>query len=281
MAVAARHPLQSLLHWHQLSRRKRQAPSETGPDLAALERELGYTFADPALLERALTHRSALGQRGPEGEAPAGRSNERLEFLGDRVLGMVIAERLLQTFPNETEGELAPRFAALVSAPSLARVAAVCKLAAYIKTSQAQRADATDTAVLADACEAIIGALYLDGGLDAAEGFIASRWDDLMRADLEPPKDPKTALQEWAQGRALPLPSYRVVASEGPPHAPAFVMAVSVEGLGEATGTGRSKRHATAAAAAALLRQAQTVSRVQATRAETRKARHATKAKPS
>ncbi len=248
-----------------MSRRKRQAPTEIPTDLAALERELGYTFADPGLLERALTHRSALGQRGPAGEAPpAGRSNERLEFLGDRVLGMVIAERLLQTFPNEAEGELAPRYAALVSAPSLARVAAKCNLATHIHTSQAQRADATDTAVLADACEAIIGALYLDGGLEAADAFIGAHWDTVMRADIAPPKDPKTALQEWAQGRGLPLPSYRVVASEGPPHAPAFVMGVTVEGLGEATGTGRSKRLATASAAAALLRQAQTVSRVQA-----------------
>lgn len=242
---------------------------------------MGYTFADPALLERALTHRSALGQRGPDGEAPAGRSNERLEFLGDRVLGMVIAERLLQTFPNESEGELAPRFAALVSAPSLARVAAECDLATHINTSQAQRADATDTAVLADACEAIIGALYLDGGLEAAEGFIAAHWDEFMRADIAPPKDPKTALQEWAQGRALPLPSYRVVTSEGPPHAPAFVMAVSVEGLGEATGTGRSKRLATAAAAAALLRQAQAVSRVQASHAGALKTKDAGKGKHS
>ena len=240
-----------------MSRRKRQSPPDAAPDFAALERELGYEFGDRALLARALTHRSALGQRGPAGEPAPGRSNERLEFLGDRVLGMVIAERLLQTFPNENEGELAPRFAALVSAPSLARVAAVCDLAVYIKTAQGQRADDTDTAVLADACEAIIGALYLDGGLDAAEGFITSRWDEMIRADQAPPKDPKTALQEWAQARALPLPVYRVVANEGPPHAPAFVMSVVVEGLGEATGTGRSKRQATTAAAAALLAQAE------------------------
>lgn len=239
-----------------MSRRKRQSPPEATPDFAILERVLGYEFGDRALLARALTHRSALGQRGPDGEPAPGRSNERLEFLGDRVLGLVVAERLLQTFPNEAEGELAPRFAALVSAPTLAHVAAACGLAGYIRTAQGQRAGDSDTAVLADACEAVIGALYLDGGLAAAEAFVASHWDDLIHADRAPPKDPKTGLQEWAQARGLALPVYRVVASEGPPHAPEFVMAVTVEGLGEATGAGRSKRQATAAAAAALLARA-------------------------
>lgn len=222
----------------------------TAPDTPALEAALGYVFKNRDLLAQALTHRSALGQR-QEGASIA--SNERLEFLGDRVLGIVIAERLLTMFPREAEGSLAPRFAALVSAPALATVAMACDIARFIRIAPGQRADDSETAVLADACEALIGALYLDGGLDTARAFILSHWEEPMRASALPPKDPKTALQEWAQGRALPLPEYRVVSNEGPSHAPVFVMTVSVEGVGEEAGSGRSKRQATSAAAAAML----------------------------
>lgn len=156
-------------------------------------------------------------------------------------------------FPDEAEGALAPRLAALVSAPALADVATACDLAPYVRIAPGQRADDGDTAVLADACEALIGAIYLDGGLDAARTFVLSRWEDRMRASAAPPKDPKTALQEWAQARGMPLPEYRVVSNEGPSHAPLFIMAVSVTGIAEATGSGRSKRQATSAAAATLL----------------------------
>ncbi|TAL00469.1 MAG: ribonuclease III [Rhodospirillaceae bacterium] len=219
-------------------------------DPAALEAALGYVFANRDLLAQALTHRSALGHRLG---ASASASNERLEFLGDRVLGIIIAERLLTMFPDEAEGALAPRLAALVSAPALADVATACDLAPYVRIAPGQRADDGDTAVLADACEALIGAIYLDGGLDAARTFVLSRWEDRMRASAAPPKDPKTALQEWAQARGMPLPEYRVVSNEGPSHAPLFIMAVSVTGIAEATGSGRSKRQATSAAAATLL----------------------------
>jgi ribonuclease-3 len=221
-----------------------------GADLADLEATLGHAFADRGLLVQALTHRSALGQK-LSGAAPM--SNERLEFLGDRVLGIVVAERLLSMFPKEAEGALAPRFATLVSAATLASVAMACSLAPYIHVAQGQRADDGDTAVLADACEAVIGALYLDGGLDVARRFVLSHWEHRMSAASAPPKDPKTALQEWAQGRGLPLPEYTLVSSEGPSHAPLFVMTVKVEGAAESTGSGRTKRQATSAAAAALL----------------------------
>src|SRR5262249_49728086 len=159
-----------------------------------------------------------------QGKAPvsAVEGNERLEFLGDRVLGLVTADALLRVFPNENEGDLAPRLAALVSAPTLARVATGFGLAAHIKVARGQKADTVETAVLADACEAVIGALYLDGGLAAAEKFISAHWSALMRADIVPPKDAKTALQEWAQARGLPLPVYRVQDSSGPAHAPSF-----------------------------------------------------------
>jgi len=219
-----------------------------------LEKTLGHRFANPALLVQALTHRGALGA-GRKSNDPVSdaEGNERLEFLGDRVLGLVIADALLRSFPGENEGALAPRLAALVSAPTIALVADKFGLTEYVKVAKGQRVETAETAVLADACEAVIGALYLDGGLTAAEAFITAHWGDLMNAEIVPPKDAKTALQEWAQGRGLPLPAYRVVDSSGPAHAPSFVMAVTVQGYPEKQGQGRTKRIATQAAAVALL----------------------------
>ena len=217
-----------------------------------LEEALGYTFKGPDILTLALTHRSSLGmERGKSSTA----GNERLEFLGDRVLGLLIAETLLRTFPNENEGALAARLAHLASAGELTRVAETIELADYLKVARTQAPAVVTTSVLADGCEALIGALYLDGGLDAARTFIAAHWAGAMTASSAPPKDSKMALQEWAQGRGLPLPIYRDVAAEGPDHAPSFTMCVSIEGGREALGKGRTKRIATQAAAAALLAQ--------------------------
>ncbi len=219
-----------------------------------LETTLGHRFADPALLIQALTHRGSLGAgRNVQDPVSNAEGNERLEFLGDRVLGLVIADSLLRTFPGENEGALASRLAALVSAPTIAQVAAKFGLSEHVKVAKGQRVETAETTVLADACEAVIGAIYLDGGLAAAEKFVTGHWASLMHAALVPPKDAKTALQEWAQGRALPLPSYRVVESSGPAHAPSFTMAVTVKGFPEKQGQGRTKRLATQAAAAALL----------------------------
>ena len=221
-----------------------------------LEQVLGHRFADPDILIQALTHRGALGaQRKDAPPVSAAAGNERMEFLGDRVLGLVIADALLRTFPEENEGGLAPRLAALVSAPTLARVATGVGLSEYVKVARGQRADGIETAVLADACEAVIGALYLDGGLTPAEKFITAHWAPLMNAAIVPPKDSKTALQEWAQARGLALPAYRVLDESGPAHAPSFTMAVKVEGYPETIGQGRTKRLATQAAATALLEQ--------------------------
>jgi ribonuclease-3 len=214
-----------------------------------LEEVLGHRFKDPNLLAVALTHRGSLGT-GRAKSAIAG--NERLEFLGDRVLGLVIAEVLLQKFPEENEGALAARLAALVSAAELSRVAEDIGLASHLKIARTHSLDPAATAMLADACEAVIGALYLDGGLEKAGGFIAAHWTAEMDANATPPKDPKMALQEWAQGRGLPLPTYRAVETAGPAHAPSFTMAVKVEGHGEVLGKGRTKRLATQSAAAAL-----------------------------
>ncbi len=220
-----------------------------------LEQHLRHEFSDADLLGEALTHSGALPAKSRSSAARPRVTNERLEFLGDRVLGLVIAAALIDAFPDEDEGSLAPRLAALVSAPALARVAATIDLAAYVKVAPGQPVDSAETGVLADACEAIIGALYFDGGLPAAKQFIDAYWQPLLHAEIVPPKDAKTALQEWAQARALPLPEYRVLEESGPAHAPSFVMSVTVKGFPAAQGQGRTKRVAATAAAAALIAQ--------------------------
>jgi ribonuclease-3 len=208
---------------------------------------LGHQFAKPALLSEALTHRSAAGAKG------AG-SNERLEFIGDRVLGLVIAEWLIERFPDEREGELGPRLAALVSRPALAGIAEANGLAALLAVApgEAKRGVRERSTVLADALEAIIGALYLDAGLAAARDFIRRVFGDVVDQQFTPPKDPKTALQEWALKRALALPLYQVTDQSGPSHAPHFTIKVTV-GDAAATGHAGSKRAAEQEAAASLL----------------------------
>jgi len=219
-----------------------------------LETVLNHRFADAALLSRALTHRSVMGMRKAGGQEHADTfANERLEFLGDRVLGLVIAELLFQRFPAEAEGQLAQRLAVLVSAPTLARVARGCGIAPEIRTAPGQGSEDAE-AILADACEAVIGALYLDAGLQKAGDFIRAQWSALVDEAVAPPKDAKSTLQEWAQGRGFPLPGYAVTSQDGPDHAPQFVVTVSVENSGTAQGTGRSKRIAEQAAATALLK---------------------------
>jgi ribonuclease-3 len=208
---------------------------------------LGHTFSRPKLLAEALTHRSAAGAKGVG-------SNERLEFIGDRVLGLIVAEWLIERFPEEQEGKLGPRLAALVSKPALAAIAEANGLAALLSVApgEAKRGVRSQATVLADALEAMIGALYLDAGLAAARDFIRRVMGDVVDRQFIPPKDPKTALQEWVLKRALPLPAYVVEEMSGPSHAPKFVIAVSV---GDAVGRGEagSKRVAEQAAALALL----------------------------
>ncbi len=216
----------------------------------AFETLLGHDFTRPDLLREAMTHRSALKAR-----AKGQGSNERLEFIGDRVLGLVMAEWLAERFPREQEGELGRRLAQLVSQPVLAGVAEAIGLEAALSVSPGEaRAGVKQRAtVLADALEASLGALYLDGGLDPARAFIRHAWMAAMTAQAEPPKDAKTRLQEWAQKRSLALPDYAVTGRSGPPHAPAFVITVTV-GTASGTGTAGSKRAAEQRAAEALLR---------------------------
>ena len=212
-----------------------------------LAERIGHGFRRPELLREALTHPSAADR--------ARRSYERLEFLGDRVLGLIVADLLLARFPKETEGALARRLAALVRKETLAEVAEGLDLGSFLILAKGEREAGEDSnpGLLADACEAVIAALYLDGGLEAARRFVEPRWAPLAEADPTPPQDAKTALQEWAQGRGLPLPAYRELKREGPPHDPVFTVEAAVAEQAPETGTGRSKRLAEQEAASRLL----------------------------
>jgi len=230
---------------------------------AALDRLaaiLGHSFACPELLHEALTHSSAAPKRhGRGGSQPHGpiHGYERLEFLGDRVLGLVVAELLLQRFPGEAEGPLARRLAHLVRQEALQKVALAIDLGPFIRLSAGEDAARTrnSPSILADVCEAVIAALYLDGGLGTASAFIRRHWETMIGADAVAPRDAKTALQEWAQGRGLPLPRYEVSLMEGPPHERVFTVTATVQGFEPETASGASKRAAESAAAAALVAQ--------------------------
>jgi ribonuclease-3 len=229
-------------------------------DLADLAAALGHSFRRPELLSDAVTHPSLsgmerAGKRGSRTPTP-GLAYERLEFLGDRVLGLVIANWLLEHYPAEREGALARRLASLVRWETLSDVAATLQLGRYLRlsTGEDESGGRNNGAILADSCEAVIGALYLDGGLPVAEKFIRSRWADLIDRTASPPQDVKTALQEWAQGRGKPLPVYETLGQTGPDHSPKFEVRVHLEGHESVTAEGASKRAAEKAAASAMLR---------------------------
>lgn len=211
-----------------------------GPsDLDALEAALEHRFKNRALLERALSHASLN----------AAHSYERLEFLGDRVLGLVVAQMLLDQFPDEDEGQIGRRFAVLVNAGSLGKIGASLGLAEHIRAGTG----VTNDAIVADVVEALIAAMYRDGGFVAAETFIRRIWAPLIETSSRPPQDPKTALQEWAQAGARGLPSYLDVGREGPDHAPSFTVEVRVDGVAPVKATGSSKRAAEREAASIML----------------------------
>lgn len=220
---------------------------------AAFEERIGYRFKDPALLEQALTHVSALArarQRAPS-------SYQRLEFLGDHVLGVIVSDMLFRNFPKADEGELSRRLAELVRKEACADVGRTIGLGAAIRlgASESHAGGRNRTAILADVCEALIGAVYLDGGYEAAETLIGRLWEERMRSPRRPLRDAKTLLQEWAQGRGLPTPAYREIERSGPDHSPEFRITVELPGRTPAEGIGRSKRAAEQAAAAAMLTQ--------------------------
>lgn len=214
-----------------------------------IETRIGYTFADAALLENALTHISALSGKTREA------SYQRLEFLGDHVLGLVVSDMLYRAFPKAEEGELSRRLADLVRKETCADVARVIDLGPAIKlgVSEANAGGRRRLAILADVCEAVVGAVFVDGGYPAAAALIERLWGERMRHLVRPLRDSKTILQEWAQGRGLPTPVYREIERRGPHHDPEFRVIVELPDLQPAEGLGRSKRAAEQAAAAALL----------------------------
>jgi len=217
--------------------------------LTDLQDRIGYSFENNALLEKAVIHASAR-ERKRQAE-----DNERLEFLGDRVLGLTIAELLYHEYPAAPEGELARRFNRLVRKETCALVSQQMDLGHHLVLSQSEKSagGTTNINILGDACEAVLGAVFIDGGYAGARDLILRYWRPLLLNADEIPVDPKTALQEWAQGHQLKLPRYVEVSRSGPDHEPVFVMQVIVERIEPQQGSGSSKRLAEREAAAALL----------------------------
>lgn len=213
----------------------------------ALEEATGHTFRDPEPLRRALTHASARKSTGFD--------YERFEFLGDRVLGLVIADLLFRSFPDASEGELSLRFNALVNAETLAQISDKIGLPALVHVGAELKGSTGRKRVnlRADALEALIAALYLDGGMDVARAFVLRYWQPLSSRNIEARRDPKTALQEWAHQVAGKTPIYTLENRVGPDHDPVFTIRVNLETYEPTTGQGRTKREAEQAAAIKLL----------------------------
>ncbi|MGI9433544.1 MAG: ribonuclease III [Geminicoccaceae bacterium] len=217
-----------------------------------VEQWVAHRFGDRRLLMEALTHPSATRR-----SKTAPRNNQRLEFLGDRVLGLVVAHLLIARFPNEDEGPLSRRHAALVRRETLAEIAGRFDLGSALTFARSEEKGRgrSNPSILADALEALIGALYLDAGLQPAEQFIHQQWEPHLHGMVGPPRDGKTALQEWAQARSLGLPAYTLTKTDGPAHEPRFEVQVELAGMPAVSASASSKRQAEQAAADALLAQ--------------------------
>ncbi len=211
-----------------------------------LETVIGYTFSDKKLLERALTHSSSKSKKNTE-------DNERLEFLGDRVLGLIVAETLLSKFTNESEGDIAKRHTSFVCKEQLVEIAKKISLTDFIKMSEGEIREGgkTNESIMADGIEALLGAIYLDSNIDGAKAFINKFWD--FDVNKEPPVDAKTAIQEWAQSKGLGLPEYRLVSQSGTDHNPIFEMEVIVTNNKPVKGQGSNKKEAEKSAAQEFL----------------------------
>lgn len=214
-----------------------------------LEKKLGYKFKRPELLERALTHASVRGGK------KARVDNERLEFIGDRVLGLAIVEILNEDFPEANEGELARRYNRLVRGETCAKVGRALGLGEHLilSESEAESGGRNKVTIIADAVEAVLGAVFVDAGFDKSRLVVRRLWTNAQEHKPEATADAKSALQEWAQGKGLALPEYVEVARKGPDHAPQFTSEVRIDGKAPARGEGTSKRAAEQAAATALL----------------------------
>lgn len=206
---------------------------------------VGYVFRDLHLLETALTHSSAV---------KAVSNNERLEFLGDRVLGLIVADMLLGLFPEAREGEIAPRFNALVDARTCSRIGLELELDKFLRSNSALRSGSKAGAnYLADAVEALVAAIYLDGGIDQARAFVLRLWEPLARQAVEKPANPKGELQEWVAKTSDARPVYAIESREGPDHQPVFTVSLQIAGFQTALGVGSSRRAAEEAAASSFL----------------------------
>ncbi|MCK0195681.1 ribonuclease III [Ancylobacter sp. 6x-1] len=236
-----------------MNRRARTGAPVDHSDLAPLETALGHAFADRTLLALALTHISAVTAR-PGGSVRV-RSYQRMEFLGDHVLGMVISDMLYRAFPDAEEGDLSRRLAELVCEEACAEVAVAMGLGRYLRLGAGEdRAGGRERrAILADVAESVLAAIYLDAGYDAAEAAVERFWRPRFAALRGARRDPKTAVQEWAQARGLPPPAYRLIERSGPDHSPEFRIAVEVDGYEPVEGNGTSKQNAQKAAASAFL----------------------------
>jgi ribonuclease-3 len=212
-----------------------------------IAKRIGYRFEDKELLRHALTHSSTRRKQD---------HYERLEFLGDRVLGLVMAEHLYKLHPGEREGHMSALHSALVRGETCAEAGRALGIEDFIVMGQGEMNKRLNlnTTVLGDVVEALIAGIYLDGGLDAAKDFILRNWQSFISSPNTSEKDAKTFLQEWALARALPIPAYKVVSREGPEHAPVFVIQVKIEGREPMEGTGRNKRLAEQDAAAKFLK---------------------------
>ena len=211
-----------------------------------LQEKIEYSFTDATLLQTALTH-SSTGQD---------ENYERLEFLGDRVLGLAIASLLFKKFPNENEGDLAKRLAFLVQGETLAKLSSQISLGDYIMFSDAERdaGGAQNDHILADVFESVIGALYLDGGFAPCYALIETQWEGVLDVMKKPPQHPKTEIQEWAQAQGLPLPHYDIIGQSGPDHAPVFEIQLTIKGHAPIAAKGRSRAEAEKLAAESFMK---------------------------
>jgi ribonuclease-3 len=238
---------------HRAAAKAKSRPTLNPDQRKTLETAIGYRFKDETLLTRALTHPSLIDDFG----GGATFSNQRLEFLGDRVLGLVMAEILINKYPKEREGHMTKLFHHLVSGPTCADVGNQFNLRDYLFMDASMKTNINrnyDKAV-ADAVEALIAAIYNDGGIDAAERFIKKCWifDTLTKTTTEPDENPKTRLSDWCGANQTAYAVYSTLSQSGPPHAPVFTVQVEVDGRETATAKGGNKQDAEKAAAAALL----------------------------
>ncbi len=217
-------------------------------DIDAVEKLIDHKFNNQTLIIEALTHRSVSHGKT--------HGYERLEFLGDRILGLLIADLLFAKFPDEPEGALSRRFNDLVRQETLADIAASIGLKDHILLGKAERLAASfdNPAIVSDICESIIAAIYLDAGIEAASKFINHHWQQRLIETLQPPKDAKSSLQEWAMAHKLPIPTYMEIKRDGPDHAPIFTIQVTIKDKPPEQAKAASKRLAEQNAAEIILR---------------------------